>query len=262
MTKDEGLMTTWFEDWFADPRYLKLYSHRNLVEASGAVELILQRSRLKAPADVLDLACGAGRHAVALARHGFKVTAVDLSATLLNAAHHNAEEHGVEIDFIQSDMRAIRFENRFDLVVQLFTSFGYFATREEDAEVLHHVRRALRPGGWYALDLIDPAWLEGHIVPENMTWMEGASVVERRAIEGDRVVKQIEIRGDDGDVAHFSEQVRLYKPQEIDTMLRSAGLEPVEWFGNYEGEPFDPATSPRMLILCRASEARNEKQAT
>jgi len=257
MTKDEELLAddaAWFEDWFADQRYLQLYSHRNLAEADQAVELIVRRSRLRPPAQVLDLACGAGRHAVALAARGFGVTAVDLSATLLDAARANARSHNVQIEFVQRDMRHLDFTGRFDLVAQLFTSFGYFATREEDAQVLHRVRSALRTGGWYALDLIDPAWLHEHIVPENMTWMEGASVLERRTIEGDRVVKRIEIRGDDGNVAHFSEQVRLYEPQEIDTMLRAAALEPVEWMGTYDGQPFDPATSPRMLILCRAVE--------
>lgn len=251
---------SWFEKWFASPYYIKLYSHRDHSEAAACADLIVQATGVE-PAtgdgqggrgvDVLDLASGPGRHAIAFAERGFNVTAVDLSPTLLEFARREAEEAGVGIELVRCDMREIPFVDRFDLAVQLFTSFGYFATEEEDARVLMRVRRALHDGAWYALDLINERHLRRTLVPRSTKTIDEIEVVEERRIEGDHVVKQIAITAGD-DRMRYEESVRLYAPERIETMLRAAGLTPVRWFGGYHGESYDRETSERMLVICRA----------
>jgi SAM-dependent methyltransferase len=246
----------WFEEWFRSDFYLKLYSHRDHEEAEACVDLILRSVGLHSTPEErlrgLDLACGPGRHAVALAERGVAVTAVDLSPTLLAYAESEAREAGADIRFIRSDMRAIAFENEFHLALQLFTSFGYFADRTDDALVLERVRAALRDGGYYALDLINERRLRETLVPQSLRHLDGLVVREERRIIDERVEKHIIIPGADGRLHEFVESVRLYSPETIEGMLYDAGLAPVHWFGDYEGNRFDPETSERMLVISRA----------
>lgn len=115
-------------------------------ESDREVESILRLLRLRPRARILDVPCGYGRHAVELARRGFQVTGVDISPKLLAQAREAARTRGVAAEFRRGDMRRLRYRQRFDAVLNLFTSFGYFGDRE-DLEVLKGFRRALRPGG-------------------------------------------------------------------------------------------------------------------
>ncbi len=247
----------WFEEWFRSDFYLKLYSHRDHEEAEACVDLILRSVSFPGAGTdgtkiaALDLACGPGRHAIALAERDVIVTAVDLSPTLLAYARAEADAAGVDIRFLRSDMRAIEFAGEFDLVLQLFTSFGYFEDRSDDALVLERVRRALRAEGYYALDLINARRLRESLVPRSERRFQELTIVEERSIVEGRVEKTITIPAADGTPRRFVESVRLYEPEEIEGMLFDSGFSPVHWFGDYDGTPFDPASSERMLVVSR-----------
>ncbi len=252
-------MTTskrWYEEWFDSDYYLKLYSHRNDIEAEACIDII-QRATQFHPNDVdkcrvLDIACGAGRHALSLAKRGFDVTAVDLSTGLLRHAHSQAQKEKVPIKFLQLDMRSLDFNAEFDLAVQLFSSFGYFDTVEEDFAVIQGARRALRDIGYYAIDLINPLVLEKTLIPRSTKVIEdGIKVIEEREIVGDRVEKHITIPIKKEKI-RFHESVRLYTPEKIERLLREAGFLPTHWFGDYAGLPFDRERSRRMIIINKA----------
>jgi SAM-dependent methyltransferase len=251
----------WFADWFASDFYLKLYSHRDHDEAEECVDLILRATGFdhelshheatRAPR-ALDLACGPGRHAIALARRGFDVTAVDLSPTLLQYARAEAEAVGVPITFLQSDMRAIEFDGEFDLGVQLFSSFGYFEDESDDLLVLRHMHNSLHRGGSYALDLMNERWLARNLVKHSERAFDDIAVIEDRWIADGRVVKRIAIPTN-GQTVHFTESVRLFSPELITGMLQHTGLVPEKWFGDYDGSPYDSEESKRMIIISRAT---------
>jgi SAM-dependent methyltransferase len=254
-SQSEQMTDNWFEEWFRSDFYLKMYSHRDKAEAEACVDLIVRATGLNPEAvpvpHALDLACGPGRHALSLAEHGFRVTAVDLSPTLLEYARSEADQLGVDIDFIQSDMRHVVYSHQFDLVVQLFTSFGYFDDPADDHHVLHEVRNALLTDGYYALDLLNERHLRQHLVAHSEKHYHGQTIREERHFEGDRVVKTISIPVD-GDIQHFRESVRLFSRDEIEEMLIEAGLHPFRWFGDYAGSDYDEELSPRMFVMCRA----------
>ena len=123
---------SWYKEWFNSEYYLKVYSHRNQTEAERLVELIAKFWNLKANSSVLDMACGAGRHALIFAKFGYKVTAVDLSQRLISEAKKNAEQESIEIEFVISDILDFEFSKKFDLAVNLFTSIGYFEKDNEN----------------------------------------------------------------------------------------------------------------------------------
>jgi len=245
--------TAWYEEWFNSDYYLKLYSHRNDVEAEACIDIIQRATQFhpnkNEPFKVLDIACGSGRHAIGLAKRDFDVTAVDLSTTLLRHAHAQAQKEKVNIKFLQLDMRSLDFRAEYDLAVQLFSSFGYFETIDEDVAVIQGARRSLRDIGYYAIDLINPKVLERTLIPKSTRVIEGGiKVTEEREIVDDRVIKTITVPNKK-EKLKFKESVRLYTPEKIERLLREAGFLPTHWFGDYAGLPFDPERSRRMIIV-------------
>ncbi|AOS83722.1 methyltransferase type 11 [Chlorobaculum limnaeum] len=247
----------WFEEWFDHPLYLKVYHHRDAEEADRCVRTILALTgidpdRQPAPS-VLDVACGAGRHAHAFARAGLGVTANDLSPFLLDQAKEQAATEGIEMEFSRQDMRTIRFERRFDLVAQLFSSFGYFETAGEDHQVIASVAALLQPGGCYVLDLINPAQLKHNFKPRTERNAGTLSIIEERTLSESHVTKRITLREESGKEHSFSESVRLYSLDDAVAMLESGGFTVERVVGDYDGGPFDTATSPRMMLFARKS---------
>lgn len=244
----------WFTEWFNHPLYLRVYSHRDEAEARTCLEAIVHKTGLEnlTPSDirVMDIACGAGRHALEFARLGFTTTANDLSPFLLECTRSQAARENISIECTRQDMRHISVENTYDLVVQLFSSFGYFKTKKEDLQVLRNVHRALKKDGRYILDLINPVYLKKNLNPSSSRTIDDLIVSEQRRIEADRVIKQITIRSPDDSVT-FEESVRLYRIEIIGDLLASAGFEIKEIFGDYEGSAFDEQTSPRLLLFAR-----------
>jgi SAM-dependent methyltransferase len=245
----------WFREWFNHPFYLEVYRHRDREEAARCISSILAITGLDAKkpesVSVLDIACGAGRHTLELARLGYSVTGNDLSPYLLEEARKEAEKCEATIAFSCCDMREFPANGDFDLVVQLFTSFGYFDKEEDDLRVFRNVNKSLKNGGWYVLDLINPSHLEKTVVPESSRTTGNLAVTEKRKLEGGRITKTISITSADGSTADFTESVKLFSLDEILRMLRSEGFAVEKITGNYNGEPFAEESSPRMMIFCR-----------
>jgi SAM-dependent methyltransferase len=241
----------WFERWFGE-EYKALYPHRDEAQAETQVHAVLNAVMPGGP--VLDIGCGAGRHLRAFRRAGLHAFGVDLSPVLLK----DARDAG--LDVARADMRALPFGDRtFHLVTCFFTSFGYFATADEDAAALAGFRRLLHPSGFLFLDLPNAAHVTAHLVPRETAELAGRFVEIQRRLEGDAVVKSIRIlssmdshpEGADAEECAFEERVRLYAPERIHTLLQAVGLETVAVFGDEHGAPFDPALSPRMSLLLR-----------
>lgn len=245
----------WFEEWFDHPLYLKVYHHRDAEEADRCVRTILDLTGID-PAQhptpsVLDVACGAGRHAISFARAGMRVTANDLSPFLLDQSREQAATEEIEMEFSQQDMRTIRFEHQFDLVAQLFSSFGYFETDREDREVIAAISKLLNPGGWYVLDLINPAQLNHHFKPRTERNAGTLSIIEERTLSESHVTKRITLCDEHGKEHAFTESVRLFSPDKATDLLESGGFRVKRIIGDYDGSAFDEASSPRMMLFAR-----------
>lgn len=139
----------WYETFFGID-YLKRYVHTTTPEEVDTIERLL---RLRKGARILDLACGAGRHTIELARRGYEVTGYDLSKALLAEARRAARRARVRPELVVGDMRELPYAGTFDAVLNLFTSFGYFERPKEDHRVLAGIARALRPRGKFLMEL-------------------------------------------------------------------------------------------------------------
>ncbi len=239
----------WYERWFAHEDYLLIYSHRDEEEAERAIELILRAANAQPGWSFLDLACGNGRHALALARKGFRVVGVDLSANLLDKAREAAARDKLDVEFVRADMRDLEWRGEFDAVLNLFTSFGYFPSEEEDENILRASYRALKPGGWFVLDFFNAGAVTGSLVPRDERRIDGHTVIQERAIRGNRVVKRITISAN-GETRTFTESVRLYRPEDLRALLARAGFTVQREFGDYDGNPLLDS-SPRCILFGR-----------
>ncbi len=243
--------TPWFRDWFGG-EYLALYPHRDRAEARRAVELLQDTAGLGSGTRVLDLACGAGRHLVELDRIGSRAMGLDLSPRMLAAARDALPDAGL----VRADMRHLPFRPAsFDVVTSYFTSFGYFDDESDDLGVLHEVRRVLRPGGVFLFDFMNAEAVVTNLRTEDRRTVSGVDVIqERRLVEGGRVVeKRITIGPREGEPGReFVERVRLYRPEELESMMIHARLAPGPRFGGYDSSPFTLA-SPRYIVVAEAS---------
>lgn len=237
-------MIEWYEEWFGD-EYLRLYPHRDLAEAERAVALIRDRTGFAPGWRVLDVACGAGRHARAFEASGARCVGVDLSAALLRVARSVT---GAPL--VRADMRALPVRpGSMDLTVNLFTSFGYFAHDEEHAGALREMVETLRPGGWFAIDFLNAAAVRARLVPQESVRLGGEEVTVRRSVSPDgRYVRKV-IHPPGG--RRFTERVRLFAPDEIAGMLTTAGVTVRHRLGDYDGAPLC-VDSPRTILIGQA----------
>jgi SAM-dependent methyltransferase len=241
----------WFKRWFGEA-YKQLYPHRDYREAGAQAGFVLRALPVTPEWRILDIGCGQGRHLEIMRGLGHShCMGLDLSLPLLRDAR------AAGLGVARGDMRHLPFRpGGFDLVTSFFTSFGYFATFEEDVEALSQFVSMLKPGGYLFLDLINKEHLLARLVPQDSRHVAGSEVVQRRRVEHPDsgtgkvvVVKEIEIRKADGDVERFEERVRLYGMDDIRSLMEKFSLTHLETYGDEAGAPYHPGNSPRMAML-------------
>lgn len=244
-------------DWYRHAfrlDYLQVYPHRNDEEARRQIDFLERILGCRPPLAVFDLGCGDGRHAIELACRGYRVTGLDLSEELLTRARERAETAGLEIVFCQGDMREIPYEGVFDLLVNFFTSFGYFPEDAENARVLTAIARALRPGGRFLMDYLNRAYVIGNMAPHDVREQNGLRIEQHRWITGNpdrpgdpmRINKRVTIEDHRGR-RDYEESVRMYTLPELTGLLEAAGLAITHIFGDFDGGPLT-ADTPRMIL--------------
>lgn len=232
----------WFEEWFGED-YLRIYQHRDESEAERAIELIATHLPGREIQAVLDLACGAGRHSKPLCERWWTV-GLDLSAALLRVARREAPES----PYVRADMRVLPFaDESFDLVVNLFTSFGYFEDDREHARVLARVRDATKAGGTFVIDFLNASQVRRNLVPYDERVENGITIEQTRVISPDNrfVEKTIRLRERGRE---YVERVRLLSAGDLERMLEAAGFEVVYCFGDYSGAGWSE-NSPRTILF-------------
>ena len=242
----------WWEEYF-DETFVDIYRDFLTPERTEREAAALRRMVALPPqAEVLDLACGWGRHSIALARQGLRVTGVDLSKTLLARARRRAKAGGVDVHFVRGDMRELEWSGRFDLVLSLYSSLGYFLSDEEDLKVLRGVRAALRPEGCFVVETMHRDHVVAHFAERD--WWEtegGATVWVEREFDAVAGVSREWTRWSRG--KHAGEkyhELRIRAATEWDALLREAGLVPVDWYGAWDLRPFE-RTSEDLIVVCR-----------
>ena len=232
----------WYKEWFGE-EYLELYAHRDAGEAERHVDFVQRILGGRQPHAVLDLACGAGRHTAALRRRGYRALGIDLSLTLL------AQSGG--LPRVAGDMRSLPFaDEKFDWVLNFFTSFGYFEAESENFTVLEEVARVLTGQGLFLIDIFNRDRVLADLRPNDSTEVAGRHVEIERWYDAEsrRINKRIRLSAPDGRKRTYLESVRAYSAEEVSRALEEAGLAVKDRFGDFGGSPFE-AESQRLILL-------------
>jgi ubiquinone/menaquinone biosynthesis C-methylase UbiE len=247
----EGRTPTQTWDEFFSDFYLRAYAEDERQGDAEAQALAAVRlAGCREGGDVLDVPCGFGRHAVPLARAGYRVVGVDRSEALLAEARRRAGEGRPRAEFVRADYRDLpQKDESFDAAVNLFTSLGYLGD-EEDVGVLAEIRRVLRPGGRLVIETTHRDLLVRDA--RDQVWQglgAGRLLLEQHAFDAAAGVVQTTQTIIEGSGARESRtySVRIYAATELVAMLGRAGFINVRCLGGFDGAPFTPAT--RLVIV-------------
>jgi SAM-dependent methyltransferase len=240
----------WWTTFF-DSRYLLEYEPlfdpvRDRREIARLIEILA----LPVGSRILDCPCGQGRHAHLLAEAGFDVDGVDYSSQLLSRARQRGHEKSLR--YAKADMRALpqRWTSRFDAVINLFTSFGFFTQPSDDARVIREFARVLRPGGllvWHGAsrDGVSARFL-------GSDWWrtsDGTLVAQRRSFDplAGLLTVESERRGPSGS-ENRSHRIRLYTATRLAELCQEAGLLVEAAYDGWRDRPLRRRSSEMLLV--------------
>ncbi len=235
----------WFSTWFDTNYYHTLYKNRDHSEAEEFINRIVAYLNLPKEAQVLDLACGKGRHSMTLFTHGFNVLGVDLSPNSIAEASKFANE---KLHFHVHDMRKPVPQDKFDCVFNLFTSFGYFDDIEDNLRVLLSIEHMLLPDGRFVIDFLNAKKAITNLVPFEEKTIDGITFRISKSVENGFIIKTIAFE-DKGKSFSFQEKVQALTLQHFQLFLEKVGLDIIDVFGEYALTPFDDVNSNRLIIV-------------
>jgi SAM-dependent methyltransferase len=238
----------WFETWFDSPYYHILYDHRDEDEAEHFILHLNELLRLGAGDRVLDLGCGAGRHAALLAKYAGEAIGIDLSANSISAAQ---EKYALpNLEFYTHDMRQPFRINYFTHIFNFFTSFGYFGSLNDNIRVLDSARKGLRPGGCLLIDFMNAARVLSDLGEREEVKKQGIPFYIRREVSDGKILKHIKFDAENK-VYSFTESVQAFTRDDFHRMLKQTGFGILEEFGDYALGRFDVNLSSRYIVLAR-----------
>jgi SAM-dependent methyltransferase len=244
------------KEWFDEEAFwrdfcLFMFSERRFAEAADQVPKLLSLVKPAGRA-ILDLCCGPGRFAIPLAKKGFRVTGVDRSQYLLRKARAKARSGKVSVDWVGEDMRDFLRPGAFDLAINMFTSFGYFDTEQEDALVLANILKSLRPGGALVIDVMGKEVLARIAQPAFCDVLPDGSKLVQRAeiIDGWSRIRHEWILIRRGAARTFRFQTTLYSGRELAALLLGAGFNQVKLYGSLDGEDYG-LNAKRLIAVAR-----------
>jgi 2-polyprenyl-3-methyl-5-hydroxy-6-metoxy-1,4-benzoquinol methylase len=227
-----------------------MFGQESIDCAAQEIDDLLSLLKLKPGSTVLDLGCGIGRHAKVLARRGFKVTGVDITRKYLDKARMEAKQEGLDIAYIQDDMRKFKVNSKFDAIINLLTSgLSYFENIEEDRQVIRNACDSLKPGGLFVTQTHSKeilarifqarTWREHdgtylllqRTIKQNWSWMENDYIL----IKDGKIFRQL--------ISH-----RMYSASELGAMIKDCGFREVEAYGDFDGSPYDEKAKTMVLV--------------
>jgi SAM-dependent methyltransferase len=247
-------MRAQMNEWFADEKFwTDFYDYMFPTESfEKAIDECDQIIKLIAPqgTDVLDLCCGPARHSVALAKKGYNLTSVDKTKYLLDKAKEYSEKENVSIDLIEQDMRSYCNPGSFNLILNLFHSFGYFAEPEDDLKVVQNMYESLKDSGRVILELMGKEILARIFEETSSTILyNGAKVVQRRKVINSWDEMENEwLLLKDNEYRSYKIKHRVYSAMELKDLFECCKFKHIRIYGNLDGADYDNNAERLILV--------------
>lgn len=244
ITNNKQQTENWFASWFDTPYYHILYKDRDYTEAQLFMDNITNYLNLPEDAKILDLACGKGRHSIYLNQLGYDVTGADLSENSIAEAKKSEND---KLHFVVHDMRETCVE-KYDAILNLFTSFGYFENDEDNLTTLKAIRESLTEYGFAVIDFMNVHQVIKNLVPQELKTVDGIDFhIKRFEIDG-YIYKEIDFEDKDQKF-HFTEKVKALTLEDFESLMEKAGIYLLDTFGDYKLKKFHKSESERLIMV-------------
>jgi SAM-dependent methyltransferase len=237
----------WFEDWFDSPYYHILYKNRDMIEAESFISNLLSYLKPQKTDNILDVACGKGRHAKTINDFGFYVDAFDLSENSIKSAKQFENE---QLHFYVNDIRKPLKTNHYNFAFNLFTSFGYFDDDNDNVIAINAITESLQANGTLVLDFMNASKIINDLVEAETKIIEGITFKITKSVVDNFIVKQIDFE-DKGNSHSFQERVKAITQTDFIRYFSLANLKIEATFGDYDLNPFNENTSERLIIVAK-----------
>lgn len=244
------LQKEWFSEWFNSPYYHILYQNRDEKEAEFFLQNVVNKLQFLPEHRIIDLACGKGRHAIYLNSLGFDVTGVDLAQQSIDQASKHSNDR---LHFEVQDMRCLHTLQPYDIALNLFTSFGYFQSLEEDALVVKNIHSILKPGGRVLIDFMNSECVIQNLVERESKTINNIQFHISKWVEHGFIHKKIEVI-DASCTFEFTEKVQALQLKDFESILSQQQFSMLNTFGNYALDPFKAGSSERLIIVAQKND--------
>jgi SAM-dependent methyltransferase len=237
-------MKSWFDTWFNTPYYHLLYKNRNTDEAEFFLKNLLNHLKASKDDKFLDIACGKGRHAIFINKMGFDIEGIDLSNESIEHANEFAND---KLKFKVHDMRSFYKKDEFDIILNLFTSFGYFDNSEDNLKAIQAMSDNLKKGGKLILDFMNAKKVISNLVSNELKTVEHIDFTIERSYKNGYIFKDIFFT--DKEDYQFQEKVQALTLSDFIDLFEKSGLKIINLWGDYSLNDFNAIHSPRLIIL-------------
>ncbi len=235
---------TWFSSWFDSPYYHILYKERNFREAQIFIDNLTFYLNMDEGSKVLDLACGKGRHSIYLNQLGYNVLGVDLSENSIAIANKNANDN---LHFKVADMRE-PFEEKYDAILNMFTSFGYFDNDDDNLKTLISIKESLSEYGFGVIDFMNVNHVIANLVESEIKIVDEIEFHIKRYHADGYIFKEIDFVNNN-EKFHFLEKVRAFTLKDFELLMDQAGIFLLDTFGDYKLSKFHKVNSERLIMI-------------
>ncbi len=244
------------KEWFENEKFWNSYAPimfdtQRWAEAPAVADDVCKIAGLKKGSAILDAGCGPGRISVELASRGMNVTGVDLMQSELDAAAESAEAEGVNLELVKADLRTYKADKQFDCAINLYTSFGYCDTIEEDVLILQNIYTSLKDGGWFILENISRETAILYFTEGEWFERAGKTVLTEFHVEGaweGLRSRWILIDNQTGERIDHEFVQRLYSGIELKRILKGIGFKSVEVYGDFDFSPYNEKARTMVIV--------------
>lgn len=234
----------WYASWFDSPFYHILYKDRDHNEAEAFMFNLTNYLNIPEQGEILDLACGKGRHSVYLNSIGYNVTGVDLSKNSIDYAKQFENE---TLHFEVHDM-CKPYNKQFDGVFNLFTSFGYFDKEIDNLKTIKAIQADLNASGFGVIDFMNTEFVIDNLIAEDVKTVDGIDFLQKRRVENGYIIKDISFTYE-GEYYEFQERVRAFTLADFEALFEQAGVYLLDIFGDYKLNKFYKKSSERLILI-------------
>lgn len=246
------------KEWFEEENFWLnygpiMFEEKRWAEAPDVAEAVKRIAGLKDGASVLDAGCGPGRISVELALLGLDVTGVDLMQPFLDAAAESAAAEGVKLNLVKADLRTYTAAEKYDAAVNLYTSFGYCDTIEEDARILKQIASSVKEGGCFIMECLSRENAVRDFTEGEWFVRAGKTVLTEFSVEGAWEGLRshwILIDNETGERVDHTFVQRLYSAVELKRMLLESGFSSCDIYGDFDFSPYNEKART-MVLVCR-----------